>query len=310
MPSTWILLFILLFFLLLIPLYRYLYFKLSSKPILWRYWEILPGENRRPGYIDLCYASHDLHCSRDFRIISLHESNIYFYLPYLKGDPRLQDLPIQQRVDYYRYHLLRDYGGVWIDADILTLKSLKPIYEQLETSTYDYYGFGCGLDPPDADKGKYHPTNWLMMSKKGGRFITHLCRKVDDILESASARVRSGKKETFELEYHGIGKDALHATMVEIRQMDPDWDYLHFPSRGQEFDRRGNKLNHIFQPFDTFDPANERYFFPLYHTAPGYPSWFQDLKKEDFFKQGFLESKGVYLTPILQKAFPSMKSTP
>jgi hypothetical protein len=276
----------------------------SNKPILWRYWEVVSPDVSRPGYIDLCYASHEKHCSQDFQIISLDQKTIYTYLPYLRHEKLHRKLPIQQRVDYYRYHLLRDYGGVWIDADILTLKSLGPIYQKLlqkqkqkqtQNPSYDYYGFGCGLDPPDADKGKDHPTNWLMMSKKGGRFVTRLCQKVQKILEEETPI-------DFNVEYHALGKDALRATILDIRREDPSWDYLHFPSRGQEFDPEGRKLNDIFQPFDASEsPDIPRYFFPLYHSAPGYPDWFKKLKKNDFLKAS--QAQGIYLYPILQKAF-------
>ena len=312
---------------------------LSKKPILWRFWQTLPGK-MRPGYIDLCYESQDLHCSSSFQIISLNESNIYTYLPYLSDEKIHQTLPIQQRADYYRYHLLRDYGGVWIDADILVVRDLAPIYQNLMQSPYDYQGFGCGLDPSNTDLvfnlgsqitpfgvmgamnpsgvhlsrrlivedgvTKDHPTNWLMMSKPQGRFITRLCKRVHQNLMMISSKSDVKTCDWEMKDYHGLGKDLLHTIIRELKkEKDPSWDYLHFPSLGQEFSPSGKKLNNIFQPFDASESPKHppRYFFPLYHSAPGYPHWFQNLHRDDFKKPRLLESKGVYLTPILEKIF-------
>jgi hypothetical protein len=55
----------------------------NSKPKIWMYWETLPN-NRKPGYIDLCYESVIFNCSSCFDIMMLDEKTIHNYLPGVK----------------------------------------------------------------------------------------------------------------------------------------------------------------------------------------------------------------------------------
>ena len=49
--------------------------------------------------------------------------------------------------------------------------------------------------------------------------------------------------------------------------------------------------------FDWEDCKNERIFFPLYNTAPGYPDWFKDLSEEE------LKETESYLKPLTEQSF-------
>jgi hypothetical protein len=51
--------------------------------------------------------------------------------------------------------------------------------------------------------------------------------------------------------------------------------------------------------FDWEDCEDERIFFPLYNTAPGYPDWFKELSETE------LKKKDTYLKPLIDKAFNS-----
>ena len=42
---------------------------------------------------------------------------------------------------------------------------------------------------------------------------------------------------------------------------------------------------------------NERYFFPLYNTAPGYPDWFKNLTLDE------LKNNDLPLKPFIDAAF-------
>lgn len=55
-----------------------------------------------------------------------------------------RDLPIDElyvvhRADFVRAHLLRHYGGVWIDADCILLKSLQPLLAEMGESDLGYF---------------------------------------------------------------------------------------------------------------------------------------------------------------------------
>ena len=257
----------------------------QDQKIIWMYWETMAG-GKKPGYIDLCINSVKYNCGKCFKIIVLNDKNIYEYLPDLINID-FSNLELPQKVDYYRYALLEKYGGVWIDADILVIKCICPFYKKLEN--HDYVGFGCGYDLNTCKKTLYgysKPLNWFMISKKNTSFIKCVKQKAYNKIISNTI-----------LPYHSIGKSLLQECYNDLNKDNKKWSYYHIPSKCQEFDKKGNKLNNIMIKFDWEDCEEERIFFPLYNTAPGYPDWFKDLTEDE------LKNNDSYLKPLIIKAF-------
>jgi len=255
-----------------------------DKPKIWMYWQTLPGK-KKPGYIDLCYESVKHNCSKCFNIILLDNNTIKNYLPDI-DKISLDKLNLPQKVDYYRYSLLEKYGGVWLDADILVLKCICPYYKKLDQN--DYVGFGCGFSVKDCGKklnGYSRPLNWFMISKPDTDYIK--CIK-DEAHKKISNNTR--------ISYHGIGKDLLNKCFEKLKK-EKDWKYHHVDSKCQEYDSKGNKLYNILNNFEIKECEDERIFFPLYNTAPGYPDWFKNLTFDDFLK------KEQPIKPLIDKAF-------
>ena len=250
------------------------------------FWETLPGKNK-PGYIDLCYESVVHNCASCFNIIYLNEKNIKYYVPEI-NQYNISHLKIQHKADFYRYLLLEKYGGLWIDADVLVLKCLCKYYKNLDH--YDYLGFGCGYNKKFCSKSLYgygSPLNWIMGSKPKSKFMQCIVSKVKD-------KINSNDK----VKYHEIGRSTLKKCHDELRKSE-NWSYYHVPSKCNEYDDCGNKLNNIFKNFDNSKCTNERYFFPFYNTAPGYPQWFKDLKSDE------IKNYDLPIKTIIKEAFSS-----
>lgn len=260
----------------------------KTNKIIWMYWETLPGK-KKPGYIDLCINSVKYNCGKCFDVIVLNEKTIYKYLPEIKNI-NLNYLNLPQKVDYYRYALLEKYGGVWIDADILVIKCICPFFEKLKE--YDYVGFGCGFNLSTCKlkkNGYSRPLNWFMISRKNTDFLKCIKNKAEDKINYSNIHKKP-------LPYHGIGKVILNECYEELNKKN-GWEYYHIPSKCQEFDSDGNKLNNIMKEFKWKDCVNERFFFPLYNTAPGYPDWFKELTEDE------LKNNKSFLKPIIDMAF-------
>lgn len=265
----------------------------DNNRIIWMYWETLPGKSK-PGYIDLCIESVKFNCGKCFKIIVLDNNKILEYLPELDMS-EISHLSLPQRVDYYRYCLLEKYGGVWLDADILVIKCICPFFKKLKN--YDYVGFGCGFDRKKCktiDKAYSRPLNWFMISKKNTPFIQ--CVK-----NSAYEKIMEYKDANLKLPYHSIGKVILNECYEKLNTDGKEWNYEHIPSKCQEYDSDGNKLNNILIDFEWKDCSKERIFFPLYNTAPGYPDWFKQLTSKK------LKESNLYLKPLIIQAFEKKK---
>jgi len=293
-----LLLFILIFYLLnkKISKKKYRIFENFSqnKPIIWQYWETLPGKSK-PGYIDLCLDSVYHNCNSCFNIIVLDNTSIFKYLPELNNytqKNKFEKLLLPQKVDYYRYCLLEKYGGVWIDADIIVLKCILPYYQKLDE--FDYVGFGCGFDKNICSKtmdGYSKPLNWFMISRPKTDFIK--CIK-----NEAEQNINNLVNYENNIGYHNLGKVLLDKCYQKLNKKN-GWTYYHVSSKCQEYDKKGIKLNNIMKEFSWDDCDDERFFFPLYNTAPGYPDWFKNKTKEQLMRED------SYLKPIIDIAFSS-----
>ena len=263
--------------------------EIKKKDTIWMYWETMPGK-KKPGYIDLCINSVKHNCGSCYNVIVLDNITINDYLPDVKNLD-LSRLQLPQKVDYYRYCLLEKYGGIWIDADILVIKCICPFYKNLER--HDYVGFGCGHDMNTCKKTLYgysKPLNWFMISKKETPFIK--CVK-----NRALQKINESNENNKPLPYHSIGKVILSDCYNEMNKDNNKWSYKHIPSKCQEFDTKGNKLNNILIDFNWEDCKDDRIFFPLYNTAPGYPDWFKDLSFDE------LKNNDSHLKPLIEMAF-------
>ena len=256
----------------------------TTKPIIWAYWETLPGQ-KKPGYIDLCLDSIKHNCSKCFEIIVCNNITILQYIPEI-ANYDLSKLKIQQKVDIYRYFLLHKYGGIWIDADTLVLKCFCKYYNLL--NQYDYVGFGCGYTKGECrqlESGYGKPVNWIMISKPNTPYLQCIKNKCIQMINNP------------DLDYHDLGRVALSECYDKLNK-ENNWTYHHVPSRCQEYDSYGNKLNNIFKSFNIDDCKDERVFFPLYNTAPGYPDWFKELSKEDI-----IDNKDLPIHSLIKDAF-------
>lgn len=257
-------------------------FSNNGKRNIWMYWENKSGVSKPPGYIQLCFDTVKRKCGKTCNLHILNERTVKKYLPDLRKD--LDDkLNIPQKVDYYRYHLLHKYGGMWIDADTIIMRDLSPLFDKLRD--YDYLGWGCQYK--DCRKTGYpKPSIWFMVSRKGTKLIKKCIDNCDTLLD------RAGKGER--INYFELGRVNLWKCIQEMKKEKPGWDYYHFDSECFERDSNDVKLrNERWISNEKVDKKciRKSYFHPIYNTAPGFPKWFKVMSKNQILKGNFLISK-------------------
>jgi hypothetical protein len=258
----------------------------SSKPIIWMYWENVPGKSRPP-YLDLCYKSVLKNCSHQFTVILITADNVYEYLPHLRTDldSKLPNIPM--KTDYIRYQLMYHHGGIWLDFDTIVVKDIYPVYELLEK--YDFVGFGCYYrDQVCLERSGYpNPANWALMSRRRNALFGRCVEICDNYLDNYDL-------DFFQKNYHLFGKDLLPKAIIHTEKTRPNWKYYHFPSKCLERDSTGTKTrNHILVSNADIDPncSSKYYFIPIYNTAPGFPQWFRDMSVDQILSADLLISK-------------------
>lgn len=147
---------------------------------LWLYWENKPGF-QTPPYIELCRETVYRHCGGLFEVVLVTPENIQQFLPNLRGDldqiRRFGDVGnttnIAIKTAYIRVELLFLYGGVWLDSDMLVVRSFKPVFDRL--LKYNFVGYKHWFG---------HVVNNFLASNKGGRVISLYKKQLDSILDN------------------------------------------------------------------------------------------------------------------------------
>ena len=247
---------------------------------VWLYWE--NKENSvMPTYIRMCHESVIKNRGKELNVTILNENNIRKYLPYLRED--INDLSIPQKADYIRLAILNEYGGIWLDSDIIVLKPLSPFLEKLKN--YDYVGFGChGFYCTKTKNGYGNPANWAMISRKGGLLIKSCLKAANNILDS-------NINLSYNRNYHKMGRELIWKE-IGILKAKTTWDYFHNTSVGIERDINGNKItNPRLMSDEKLDNSYESHFVPLYNTAPGFPESFLRKTRQQILNNNSLVSQ-------------------
>lgn len=244
----------------------FIFYNRRQKPIIWMYWETAPGKIK-PQYIDLCYETVLHHCNQSFDIKLLNENTIKDYLPDVRD---LSHLTIPAKTDYYRIALLYKYGGIWIDADTIVMRDLKPIVDKLNTEVVDFIGFGCtGMK---CTNGYPRPSNWLMCAKKDSPLMENCLKHLDHLLENKSI-----------FGYFDLGKYVIWKEIEKLKKT--GWDYYHYSSEYDgSRDINGNWIHtpqHI-KPAETIPLDREKVFvmFLANRELSTIPALVKSTKKE------------------------------
>ena len=119
-------------------------FKTSTSNI-WTYWENLPGK-ARPPHIDLCHRSQIANCGAKAMLHILGPED----LPSLELDLHPKWSLLQEpahRADYLRVAILAKFGGFWIDADTIILRSFSIPIELLNSHDMVGWEYRSGTAP-------------------------------------------------------------------------------------------------------------------------------------------------------------------
>lgn len=144
------------------------------KPNIFLYWDNPPGQLTPPAYIELCWETIRKHCDTDFDIHLVTTENVRQFLPSI-SDSFFKISQINNRSNYLRYTLLKEFGGIWLDSDLILFKSLKPLLNLLEDNISL-----VATASPTLQYGE--PECGFLLSTKGGTVITKAASLIEHAL--------------------------------------------------------------------------------------------------------------------------------
>ena len=106
----------------------------SIPRIIWSYWT----GSEIPLVVQKCFKNWQ-HFAPNCTIHILCDQNLQEYIPVLPTI--LSTLEPPKRADWIRLELLRQYGGIWLDASIFLTTPLDWVFSQQQSSQADFIGF-------------------------------------------------------------------------------------------------------------------------------------------------------------------------
>lgn len=183
---------------------------------IWIYWESFKG-HKEPPYISLCRWTM-LHQWQDATIIFVNEKNVEMYLPGILKRIGNIEVDVRGRIDLFtrkftkntrnlavksdviRAHLLRKYGGIYVDASVIAFKSMKPHFETISERSHANF-----LASQRNSHGKDHyPVNFYGCNRQS-KIMNSYCHDIDQLLKS---------KRTFH--YNELGASALKPVVESL----------------------------------------------------------------------------------------------
>ena len=228
-----------------------------KKPYLWQYWDNMDGKPT-PAFINLCLKTVDKHCSGSFKVVRLNKDNIFKYIPELeKYKAKLDKLIIAHRVDIYRIMLLHKYGGLYLDADTISLRDPIEIIHKL--FEYDFVGFGCsGIT---CQLGYGNPSNWILASQPNSILITQVLKNLLNQLQT---------KDTFD--YHDLGKLVIWEELEKLMK-EKKYKYFQYPNKvdgSRDIDGKWIDTDVVFsnKKINYEDESNMMFYVFYNHSMP------------------------------------------
>ncbi|WFP96568.1 capsular polysaccharide synthesis protein [Acinetobacter sp. ANC 7201] len=128
---------------------------------IWVYWH----EKKLPKVIEIC-VERIKRLNPDYEFFLLNDGNLN---DFVEGLNDFEFLKVQHKSDYIRLFLLENYGGVWMDASILTFSSIDVFTKALEENHAGFFAFFNEKRTTDFE----YPIieSWFVAAEKNNTFI-------------------------------------------------------------------------------------------------------------------------------------------
>lgn len=211
--------------------------------IIWLYWD----SNELPPLIDMCIQQLK-ELNPNYEVNLLNEQNYSSYIDSL--DISFKKCGIQAFADLLRLKLLSKYGGVWMDASILTFDSLDNIFNNWGLNEAKIILFKHPIHTIDEKFPIFE--NWFIASEKNNIFIREWAIDFEKCLKSDQPRnyYNENSVENFS----------------KIVQKLPTLDYLMAYVSGQIIHRKLHEAVKI--DFFDIEKIGYSYFYYLGHKKP------------------------------------------
>lgn len=164
----------------------------NTDKVIWSYWH----QENLPCTVALCLKSWRV-ANPDYCICVLTPSTLLQFVQATDLPRAFEHLPAQRQTEYIRLSLLEKYGGVWLDATVITT---APLNADWDPKTYDVGGFYADHFTTDSA----HPVleSWFISAPKNSPLIRNWKREFYEGLSVAfdSFYIDALRKQNFDFQ--------------------------------------------------------------------------------------------------------------
>ena len=168
--------------------------KFIGKPYIWvylesentsKFWKNFYSRRSLQGlseYINLGIKTLQIYNKEYFNIQILTESTLKLFIrncPFIWNDNKVNNI---LKYQYVKYYLLYNYGGIWINPDVIVFKSLNEFYEKLNDKNIVL--FNCSKENLSCENN-CKPDLDIIAVKKGENIIKQ-------VLDNLKSKIRMG----------------------------------------------------------------------------------------------------------------------
>lgn len=160
--------------------------------IIWSYWQQEP----LPLFIARCHENWQRFApDHEVRIVSRENLAQWISTPIISN---FESLPPYRQADWIRVQLLRQHGGIWMDASIILTHDLNWVQRIQQEQSSEYVGFYLNKFTARMDQPIIE--NWFMAAIPNSRYIVDLAIEFDRALAISEAQYlieleQQGKRE-------------------------------------------------------------------------------------------------------------------
>ena len=146
--------------------------------IIWSFWH----DDNLPNIVESCVNSWKKY-NPDFEVRLLNFTTYKEYLPEIDiTNQKVLSGFLQRQADVLRYHLLKNYGGFWIDSTMICNKSLQWILDLQQQYQVEYVGFYMqAFATKELLETSPVIENWFISCVKNSKFMNDWCDEVMSI---------------------------------------------------------------------------------------------------------------------------------
>lgn len=160
--------------------------------IIWSYWQQAP----LPLFIARCHENWQRFApDYEVRVVSRENLAQWLNAPIISN---FESLPPYRQADWIRVQLLKQHGGVWMDASIILTQDLNWVQRTQQEQHSEYVGFYLNKFTARTDQPMIE--NWFMAAVPNSRYIADLADEFDRALALGEAQYlveleEQGKRE-------------------------------------------------------------------------------------------------------------------